>query len=75
MLIYFFLTETWWTPKVNDAIVCSSNYNIVENNGTSRVGGVAVLYRNSLLVFKVKKELISINKINFGYICIDVRKK
>ena len=68
----FFLTETWLTPKANDAIVCPSNFNIIRNDRKSR--GVAVLCRNSLEVYKVKKDLISINNTNFEYICIDIIK-
>ena len=64
----FFLTETWLTPKVNDAIICPSNYNIVRSDRISRGGGVAVLYKNSLKVFKVKKDLNLFNSIGFEYL-------
>ena len=68
----FFLTKTWLTPKVNDAIICPINYNIVRNDRISRGGGVAVLYKNSLKVFKVKKYLNSFNSIGFEFLCIDI---
>ena len=66
----FFLTETWLTPKVNDAIVCPSQYNIIRNDRLSRGGGVAVLYKNSLKVFKIKKDFNFIHNISFEYVCI-----
>ena len=50
----FFLTETWLTPKVNDAVICPRNYNIVRNDRISRGGGVAVLYKDSFKGFSVK---------------------
>ena len=68
----FFLTERWLTPKVNDAIICPRNYNIVRNDKISRGGGVAVVYKNSLKVFSVKKDLNLISIIGFEYLCIDV---
>ena len=60
------------TPKVNDAIVCPSGYNIIRNDRLSRGGGVAVLYKNSLKVFKVKTDFIPIHNISFEYVSIDV---
>ena len=61
----FFLTETWLTTKVNDAIVCPSNYNIFWNDRSSRGGGVAIIFKNSLKVIKVKNDFISTYNINF----------
>ena len=46
----FFLTETWLTNKVNDATVCPFNYNIYRSDRSSRGGGVAILFKNSLKV-------------------------
>ena len=51
----FFLTETWLTPKVNDAVICPRNYNIVRNDRISRGGGVAVLTKIPLKVLVLKK--------------------
>ena len=71
----FFLTETWLTTKVNDAIVCPSNYNIFRNDRSSRGGGVAIIFKNSLKVIKVKNDFISTNNVNFEYLCVDVMFK
>ena len=55
----FFLTETWLTLKVNDATVCPSYYNIFRNDRKSRVGSVAVLYRNTLNILRIKKDIMA----------------
>ena len=68
----FFLTETWLTNKVNDATVCPFNYNIYRSDRSSRGGGVAILFKNSLKVIKVKNDSISTSNINFEYLCVDV---
>ena len=68
----FFLTETWLTSKVNDAVICPRNYNIVRNDRISRGGGVAVLYKDSFKVFSVKNDINLINTLGFEYLCIDV---
>ena len=51
----FFLTETWLTPKVNDAIICPSNYNIVRSNRISRGGGLQSFTKIPLKFLKLKK--------------------
>ena len=50
----FFLTETWLTPKVIDAIVCPSNYKVVRKDRKSRGEGVAVIYKNFIKYLKLK---------------------
>ena len=37
-----FLTETWLTPKVSDATVCPSDYNIIRNDRLNRREGLDV---------------------------------
>ena len=63
-----FLTEIWLTPKVSDATICLSDYNIIRKDWLSRVE--VLLYFSKII--QIKSNVSSISNINFEYLSIHV---